>query len=339
MAHKMKFFWILLCIFCFASCATGQGKSSTSGLQPVSLQLQWIPQAQFAGYYVALDKGWYRDEGIDLTIKPGGPGFNPVELVADGKSDFGTALLADLAVAVQKKRPVISIGQIQQRNGLYLVSKKSSNIKQPKDFIGKRVGIWRGNWEAQFNALIAKDGVSRNDINVISQEFSMEPFLKGELDVTSVMIYNEFYFLINAGMNFENLNLIDYASYGLAFPGDTLFTNRQTVSSQRDLCIRMLRASIKGWQHAIDYPEEAVNIVLKYAKSNFLDYGHQVFMIQEMSRLVRTSGYPLGRPDGAAVKRMIDTLQSSGTMGGPIQPEDVYTIEFWNKVYAGDMEK
>ncbi len=339
MAHKIKFFWILLCIFCIASCATGQGKSSTSVLQPVSLQLQWIPQAQFAGYYVALDKGWYRDEGIDLTIKPGGPEFNPVELVANGKSNFGTALLADLAVAVQKEQPVISIGQIQQRNGLYLVSRKPSKIEQPKDFIGKRVGVWRGNWEAQFNALIAKEGVSRNDITVISQGFGMETFLKGELDVASAMIYNEFYFLIKAGMNFENLNLIDYASYGLAFPGDTLFTNRQMVSSQGDLCVRMLRASIKGWQRAVDYPEEAVDIVQKYAKSNFLDYGHQIFMIKEISRLVRTSGYPLGRPDGVAVKRMIDTLQSSGIMGGPIQPEDVYTVEFWNKIYAGDMKK
>jgi NitT/TauT family transport system substrate-binding protein len=339
MAHKMKFFWILLCVFCIASCATGQEKLGTSGLQPVSLQLQWIPQAQFAGYYVALDKGWYRDEGIDLTIKPGGPESNPVELVANGKSDFGTALLADLAVAVQKGRPVISIGQIQQRNGLYLASRKSSNIKQPKDFIGKRVGIWQGNWEAQFNALIAKEGVLRDDITVIPQGFGMEPFQKGELDVTSVMIYNEFYFLIKAGMNFGNLNLIDYASYGLAFPGDTLFTNRQTVSSQRDLCVRMLRASLKGWQHAIDYPNEAVDIVQKYAKNSFLDYGQQVFMMQEISRLVRTTGYPLGRPDGVAIKRMIDTLQSSGTTGGPIRPGDVYTIEFWSKASAQDKKK
>ena len=110
-------------------------------LKTVSLQLQWVTQAQFAGYYVALEKGWYREAGIDLTIKPGGPDIVPVDTVASGTADFGTTLLADLAVAIEKSKPVISIGQIQQKNGLVLVTRKSSKINHPKDFVGRQVGV------------------------------------------------------------------------------------------------------------------------------------------------------------------------------------------------------
>ena len=138
------------------------------------MQLQWVTQAQFAGYYVALDKGWYREEGIDLTIKPGGPDLTPVDLVASGKSHFGTSLLADLCVAIQKGKEVISISQIQQKNGLLLIAKKSSGIKQAKDFAGKRVGVWLGSWEAQFNVLMVNEGIRLQDVQVVSQGWNMD---------------------------------------------------------------------------------------------------------------------------------------------------------------------
>ena len=117
---------------------TDQATPTPRPLKPVSLQLQWVTQAQFAGYYVALDKGWYREEGLDLTIKPGGPDLIPIDLIAAGTSDFGTTLLPDTTLAIQQGKPVISIAQIQQKNGLLLVAQKSSGITQPKDFIGKK---------------------------------------------------------------------------------------------------------------------------------------------------------------------------------------------------------
>jgi NitT/TauT family transport system substrate-binding protein len=304
-------------------------------LDQVSLQLQWVTQAQFAGYYVALDKGWYREEGIELTIEPGGPDLVPIDLVLAGTHDFGTGLLADLVVAVQEGNPVISLAQIQQMNGLLLVAARSSGVEQPADFVGKRVGVWLGAWEAQFNALVAKEGIAPQDFELVSQGFSMEPFLDGELDVASAMIYNEYYVLLESGVPAEDLNIIDYADYGLDFPGDVLFSSRQLVEQNPDLCIRMLHTSLRGWQYAVDHPEEAADIVLKYDKTGTQTREHQVSMMNEIAKLVSLPLNPIGYTSRDDVRRTIDTLLSYDVLAvgprGPVQPEDVFTNDIWEQ--------
>jgi NitT/TauT family transport system substrate-binding protein len=299
--------------------------------QKISLQLQWVSQAQFAGYYVALEKGWYRKEGIDLNIKPGGPDIIPIDLVTSGTRDFGTALLSDLAVAIQKGKPVVSIGQIQQANGLLLIARKSSGIKDPKDFKGKRVGIWFQGFEAQFNALLAKMKIPDEELKIVSQGWSMEPFLKGDLDVASAMIYNEYHILLESGIKPEALIIIDYGSYGLGFPGDTLFTSRKMAEENPDLCLRMLRASLKGWQYAIEHPEEAVDIVLKYDASRIQKRDHQLVMMQEVAKLVQMPGRILGKTDPEAVSKMVETLRQTGILEKSLKPDDIYTNAFFMK--------
>ena len=313
-------------------CILGSTTLACHSLRRVSIQLQWTTQAQFAGYYVALDKGWYRDEGIDLTIKPGGPDLAPVDLVASGKSQFGTSFLADLCVAIQKGKEVISIGQIQQKNGLLLIAKKSSGIEQPKDFVGKRVGVWLGSWEAQFDVLMANEGVSLKDVKVTSQGGSIEPFLEGDLDVASAMIYNEYQTVLENGVKAEDLNVIDYATYGLGFPGDVLFTSSKIAEKHPDLCVRMLRASLRGWQYAIDNQEEAADIVLKYDQSGVLTRQHQISMMNEISKLIQMPGRNIGYTDRTSIKQTIYILRQ-GVLGGTLQPEDVYTNDFWNQAH------
>jgi NitT/TauT family transport system substrate-binding protein len=325
---------ILVCIVLLAGCGT-PATPTPLPLQQVTLQLQWVTQAQFAGYYVALDKGWYREEGIDLTIDPGGPDLVPADLVIAGRSDFGTGLLADLVVAAQQGKPVISVAQVQQLNGLMLLAFKSSGIEDPADFAGKKVGVWLGAWEAQFDALMGKQGFTTNDFSLVSQGFTMDPFLKGELDVASAMIYNEYYVVLESGVKAEELNIIDYANYGLDFPGDTLFTSRQTLEQKPDLCERMVRASLRGWQYAVENPEEAADIVLKYDKSGVQTRGHQVSMMNEIAKLVLLPVRPLGFTDRDSVRRTIDTLTSYGVIGGPVQPEDVFTNDIWEKATKG----
>jgi NitT/TauT family transport system substrate-binding protein len=324
---------VLLCLTLAAACSGAPAQPATKALQKVTLQLQWVTQAQFAGYYVALDKGYYADEKIDLTIKPGGPDVSPADLVSSGTADFGTALLADLTTAIQSGKPLISIAQIQQANGLILVANKSSGIKQPKDFVGKKVGVWLGAWEAQFDALLAKEGIAPDTVQVVSQGFSMDPFLKGDLNVASAMIYNEYYTVLESGVKPENLTVIDYAAYGLDFPGDTLFTNKQTVQKNPDLCIRMLRASLKGWQYAIDHPADAADIVLRYDKSGVQTKDHQLSMMLEIAKLVQAPGRSLGQTDQASVQRTIDSLLRYNILKGPVKIEDVYTNEFWNQAH------
>lgn len=300
-------------------------------LQPVSLQLQWIPQAQFAGYYVALDKGWYREEGLDLTIKPGGPDLPLIDHVATGKSDFGTAFLSDLSVAIQKGQPVISIAQIQQMNGLLLIAKKSSGIKRPADFVGKRIGIWGTSWETQLNALLTRERIDRDKVKIMPQGFDMQPFLEGDLDVASAMVYNEYHQVLEAGVNIQDLNIIDYILYGLGFPGDTLFTSRWMVQQNPARCRQMLRASLRGWQYAIDDPKEAVEIVLKYDTSGTAVRAHQLSMMREIARLVKVPWREMGYTDQTTVQQMINILLRYKVLEGPLPPGEVYTNEFWEQ--------
>ena len=295
----------------------------------VSLQLQWVTQAQFAGYYVAQDKGWYKEEGIDLTIVPGAPDVLPIDLVVSGNRDFATSLLADLTLAVQSNKPVVSLAQIQQKNGLLLVSRKDSGIASPQDFKGKRVGVWMGGWEAQFWALMAQSSIAKTDFKLVAQGFSMDPFLKKELDVASAMIYNEYQTVIESGIPASDLNVFDYADYGLGFPGDTLLTSRQMVEQKPDLCARFVKASLRGWQYAINHPEEAVDIVMKYDAAGTLTRPHQIAMMQEIAKLVQVGNQPLGKTDEAAVQRTIDNLSKYGVLSNNINAKDVFTNQFW----------
>ncbi len=320
----------LMLLGLFSGCTPKGTVETPAEPQAVTLQLQWFPQAQFAGYYVALEKGWYAEEGLNVTIRSGGPDIAPATAVAGGNAEFGTSMLADLAVAVQEGQPLVSIGQIQQQNGLLLLAFRSSGIDDPTDFVGKSVGVWLGSWDAQFRALMAQQAISSDQYKLVSQGFSMEAFLDGDLDVASAMIYNEYHVVLESGVAANELNIIDYADYGLDLPGDTLFTTKALVEQNPDLCVRMLRASLRGWDYAIANPEEAADIVLKYDLTGTQTREHQLSMMREIALLVKSSEVrPLGYTDRADVLRVADTLQRYGILAGSILPEEIYTNTIW----------
>ncbi len=321
---------VMFVLLWLVGCSGPATPEPTAAIETVTLQLQWVPQAQFAGYYVALEKGWYADEGINLMIRPGGPDISPVSTVLAGNAEFATSMLADLVVAVQQGEPVISIAQIQQQNGLLLLARRDSGINAPTDFVNKRVGVWVGSWEAQFSALAAQQGLTPDRFEKVSQGFSMDAFLSGDLDVASAMIYNEYYVVLESGLTPDMLNIIDYANYGLDFPGDILFTTRQMVEQNADLCVRMLRASLRGWQYAIDNPEEAVDIVLRYDVSGMQTRQHQLSMMREIAALVQISSTrPLGYTERTDVLRVTDTLLRYEILSGALPPDAVYTNTIW----------
>ncbi len=318
--------WMVL----LTACSAGPSGTPTPASEPVKLQLQWVTQAQFAGYYVALAQGWYAEEGIDLTIIPGGPDLSSMDLVVGRGADFGTALLSDLIVGIQSGKPLVSVAQIQQQNGLLLLARKSSGINSPADFKGKRIGVWLGGWEAQFDALMAQMQLTPNDYELAPQGYSMEAFLSGDLDVASAMIYNEYHVVLESGVPADSLNLIDYADYGLDFPGDTLFVRRDLVEQRPDLCARMLRATLRGWQYAVEHPEEAVDMVLQYDLSGVQTREHQLAMMQEMAKLVQVSVRPLGYTDRGDVLRTVEALATYGILPERIEPDQVFTTAIWD---------
>lgn len=337
MRHKVTFsvvpqrvVLLALIVGMLVACTPAKPVEAPDETQSVILQLQWFPQAQFAGYYVALEKGWYAEEGLDVMIRAGGPDISPATAVAGGNADFGTYMLADLAAAVQQGQPLLSIAQIQQQNGLLLLAFQSSGIDDPTDFLGKRVGVWLGSWDAQFRALMTQQSITDNQYQLVSQGFSMEAFLAGDLDVASAMIYNEYHVVLESGVAANDLNIIDYADYGLDFPGDTLFTTKDLVEQNPDLCERMLRASLRGWEYAVANPEEAADIVLKFDVTGTQTREHQLSMMREIALLVKSSDIrPIGYTDRADVLRVVDTLQRYGVLVSPVQPEEVYTNMIW----------
>jgi NitT/TauT family transport system substrate-binding protein len=322
---------MLICLLSLTGCVFGPSSTSVA-LEKTSLQLQWITQAQFAGYYVALDKGYYRDEGLDVEIKPGTAETLTANEVADGNSDFGTTFLADLTVAIQNGKSVVSIAQIQQMNGLLLIAKKSTDIRRPGDLKGKKIGIWGPAWETQLNALLARENIDRKDVQIVPQGYDIEPFLHNQLDVASAMVYNEYHSVLEAGMRISDINIIDFTLYGLGFPGDTLFTSRRLVQEKPDLCRKMLKASLLGWQYAIDNPKEAVEIVLRYDKSGTANRQHQLAMMREVAHLVRVSWRAVGFTDRTSVQQMVNVLMRYKVMEVNLQPEAIFTNDFWDQI-------
>lgn len=294
--------------------------------EKVSLQLQWIPQAQFAGYYVALEKGWYREEGLDVSIYSGGPDVSALELVSAGKRDFGIAVLPDLIVAVEQGKSVISISQIQQNSGLQLITRKNSGIAGPKDFVGKKIGVWLGSREVQFRTLMAQQHIPLKRLEIISQGWNMQPFIDGLLDVASSMSYNEYYSLMEAGVKESDLNVIDYSDYNLDFPGDVLFTSKKMIKNSPDICSKMVRATLRGWRYAIDHQIEAVDIILRYGNSKVLKRGHQRKMMIEIARLVEDRQF--GKIDHSKLVRLINRLRRYNILKKPLRPNDIFTSDF-----------
>ena len=306
-----------------------------SGMDNVSLSLKWLAQSQFAGYYAALEKGFYREEGINLEIKPGAPDINPQSLVSAGVSDFGIQWIADLFAERDRGVPVISIAQIYQSSGLMLVSRSDSGINTPYDFKGKKIGIWFFGNETQFYSLLRKLGINQEEVNVYPLKASIRPFLDKSYDVINVMSYNEYLRILDAGYRKEDINIIDFSDYGLEFPGDALFTTDETAYGKPGLCERMVRASIKGWKWALENKEEAADIVLRHDKSQTLKKTQQVKQLEEISRLIDQENIPLGFHRPETTEKVYNILLENRIISGRAGVSSMYTNSIWERAVSG----
>ncbi|MGD9818496.1 MAG: ABC transporter substrate-binding protein [Desulfomonilaceae bacterium] len=265
-------------------------------MDQVSLVPQWVPQAQFAGYMVALDKGFYREAGIDLTLKEGGPSKPPFGQIATGKATFCTDWLTNGIRQRAIGQPIVELAQIIQKSALILAAKKASGITKPLDLDGKKVGLWEGHFYLQPMLFFKKFGVN---VEVIPNYTSVGLFLKGALDAMSVMYYNEYHTLIQNGLDADELTTFVFSDYDLNFPEDAIFTLESTYKKDPDLCKRFVDASIRGWIYAFDHQEEALDIVMKYVNqaNTPTNRPHQKWMLTKMKELVDVTvdGRKIGR--------------------------------------------
>jgi len=275
-------------VFLFAaiSVVTFSLPNSSPGaeLQKLRFLPQWQPQAQFAGYYVAKDKGIYEKYGIDLIMMRGGPDSPPSMMLAKGEADITTIFLSE---AIRKRAEgigLVNIGQIVQRSGFILVAKRSSGVSAPGDLNGKKVGLWP-DFRLQALAFFRKNNVKPI---IVPQADTVNLFLRGGVDAASAMWYNEYHTILDSGINEDELTTFFFDKYGLNFPEDGIYALEDTVKKDRGLYCNFVKASIEGWRYAFQHPEEALDIVMRYVKKSRLgtDSTHQKWMLARMKDII-----------------------------------------------------
>jgi NitT/TauT family transport system substrate-binding protein len=255
---------------------------------------QWKPQAQFAGFYVAFEKGFYRKEGINLTILTGDPRRPPATLLGQEEVDVATMWLSSAIEKRSKGLGFVNIAQLVQRSSLMFVAKKSRGIREPKDMNGRKVGVWKGDFQIQPEAFFRKQGLS---VTVVPQGYTVNLFLRDGIDVASAMWYNEYHTLLNSGMNPEELTTFFFSDQGLNFPEDGIYMLEKNFRKNPDLACAFARASIEGWLYAFQHKEEALRIVLTYMSAANVPANapHQRWMLARMEDIILPKGLPQER--------------------------------------------
>lgn len=255
--------------------------------RPITLQLQWYPQAQFAGYLIARDRGFYLEEGlgeVDLVWSNGTD--RPLERVADGAIDFCTGWLSQAMVLRDQGQPLVNVAQVFQKSSIVLAARKSSGIASPADLTGRRVGVWKGDFTIATAAFFRKHRVKPEIIEI---NYSISPFLRGAVEVASVMHYNELHRLREAGIRPDELVVFPLADFGLNFPEDGLYTSARFRERRPEACAALVRASMRGWAFALANEEVALDVVMDRCEGAHLatNRNHQRWMLRAVGELIR----------------------------------------------------
>lgn len=297
----------------------------------LTLQLKWVTQGQFAGYYVAKDKGFYKEAGLDVEIKPGGPDVAPPQVIAGGGADVVVDWMPSALATREKGLPLVNIAQPFKRSGMMLTCRKETGITKPEDFKGKTLGVWFGGNEYPFlswmNHLGLKTDGGPNGVTVLKQGFNVDPLIQKQADCISTMTYNEYWQVIDAGIPADQLVTFKYEDEKVATLEDGLYVLQKSLDDPKmvEKLARFVKASMKGWDYARQHPDEAANIVLENDASGAQTEKHQKRMVAEINKLTEGS---TGVLDVAAAERTVETLLGGGS--DPVitkKPEGAWTTK------------
>ena len=296
--------------------ALALGGTQTFALDDLTLQLKWVTQAQFAGYYVALENGYYEDEGLNVTIKPGGPDIAPTQVIAGGGADVTVEWMPAALAAREKGLPLVNIAQPFKSSGMMLTCRKDAGVATTDDFKGKTLGVWFFGNEFPFLSWMSQLGIptegGSDGVEVLKQGFNVDPILQGQAACISTMTYNEYWQVIDAGLGADDLVVFKYEDQGVATLEDGLYVLEDKLSdpNEVDKLVRFVRASMKGWKYAEDNPDEAALIVLEYDETGAQTENHQTRMMGEIAKLTAGSNGALVPAD---FQRTVDTLLAGGS--------------------------
>lgn len=288
---------------------------------PFTIQLKWVTQAQFAGYFAAEAMGFYDEMDLDVTIKPGGPDIVPPQVIAAGGADVVVDWLPSAMAARERGVPLVNVAQFFNRSGMMLTCTTESGITGPEDFGGKTLGVWFGGNEYPFLSWMDKLGLSWSgadaEVTVLRQGFNVDPILDGQADCISTMIYNEYWQVVDAGIAEDDLVTFFYEDQGVATLEDGLYALEDNLgdADYMDKLSRFIAASIKGWQYAVDNPAEAAGFVVDADASGAATQEIQQRQMENIATLIPGSEKGLGYLEPAAFQRTIDVL-----LGGESDP-------------------
>ncbi len=313
----------------------GLASFSAMAADEVTLQLKWVTQAQFAGYYVALDKGFYEEADLDVTINPGGPDVAPPQVIAGGGADVIIDWMPAALASREKGVPLVNIAQPFAKSGMMLTCLKETGIESPDDFPGRTLGVWFFGNEYPFLSWMSKLGIPTeggdDGVTVLKQGFNVDPLIQKQADCVSTMTYNEYWQVIDAGISPDDLKVFKYEDQGVATLEDGLYVLEDNLSDPAfvDKMARFVDASMKGWMWAKENPEEAAMIVLDNDMTGAQTEKHQVRMMKEIAKLLDDTGVL----DEAAYQRTVDSLLSGGS--DPVitkEPEGAWTHAVTDKM-------
>ena len=328
--------------------ADGSGGAECDSLDPVSLQLQWVAQGQFAGYYAAKDKGYYEDQCLDVTIVEGGVEIVPQTQLANGDVDFALAWVPKALASREAGAQITDIAQIYQRSGTLQVSFVDKGITSPADFEGKNIGNWGFGNEYEIFAALAQAGLDPpTDVTLVGQQFDMVALLDGSIDAAEAMTYNEYAQVLEAenpdtGELYqpEDLNVISYEEEGVGMLQDAIWASQERLDSDpdyKDAATRFVAASIQGWEFCRDNAQECADIVTDNGST--LGTSHQLWMVNEVNKLIWPSPDGIGFIDPAAWDRTVEISMNTPNLEGSTvitaEPtEGAYTNEIVEAAWA-----
>ncbi|HKY24378.1 MAG TPA: ABC transporter substrate-binding protein [Gaiella sp.] len=315
-------------------------EATTTGEEPqeqtaVTLQLKWVTQGQFAGYYAALEQGYYEDEGLDVTIKPGGPDIVPEQVVLGGQAEFGINWLDNTLATRDQGGTIVNIAQVFARSGMTEITWADTGLEEITDLEGKKVGVWLGGNEHKLFAALNKNGLDPDsDVDIVAQPFDMNLFLNREVDAAAAMTYNELAQVLETEnpdtgelYTLEDLNVMLMSDLGTGALEDGIFVTEEWIADEanQDVATRFLKASFKGWVYCRDNPDDCTQYVLDAGPT--LGEGHQAWMVNEINKLIWPNDNGIGVMDEEDYETTVQIATDYGVVKND-PGEGVYTTEY-----------
>jgi NitT/TauT family transport system substrate-binding protein len=312
----------------------GDDGGGEGDMDKVTLQSKWVVQAQFAGYYAALDQGFYEDENLDVTIRPGGPDIVPEQVVLGGQAEFGIDWLDSLLATRDKGQDIVNIAQVFTRSGMTEVTWADTGLDEITDLRGKKVGVWLGGNEHKLFAALNKNGIDpQKDVTIVKQPFNMDLLLNREVDAAAAMTYNELAQILetknpDTGQLYQisDLNVMKMSDLGTGALEDGVFVRGDWIEDEnnQDIARRFLKASFLGWVYCRDNPEDCLRIVLDNGPT--LGEGHQRWQLNEINALIWPAPDGIGIMNAQSFETTNEIAQSGKVISKPAT-DDAYRTD------------